>query len=400
MGEGLLIITIRDVRAICTAPAGTNLVVVKVETDEPELYGLGCATFTYRHLAVSCVVEEYLKPLLVGRGVADIEDLWHLMNCNAYWRNGPIGNNAISGVDMALWDIKGKLAKMPVYSLLGGKARQAVMAYVHVYGETLPEIVDNILQGLAEGVRCFRIHWGNTSKLYESAGKLAGVYFDPDLYMRQTLELFSYVRDKVGYEVKLCHDVHERLAPIDAIRFAKELEPFRLFFLEDALPPEQSEWYGVMRQQTTTPIAIGELFNNPKEWTQLITGRSIDFIRAHPSQLGGVTPTRKLAILAEQFGVRTAWHGPEDISPVGHAANIHLDLASHNFGIQEWRGIDAAVAEVFPGSPTLRDGCLQLNEQPGWGVDIDERHAKKFPCTHSTTLWTQKRILDGTLIYP
>ncbi len=400
MWEGSLIVKIRDVRAICTAPAGTNLVVVKVETDEPELYGLGCATFTYRHLAVRCVVEEYLQPLLVGRDAEDSEDLWHLMNVNAYWRNGPIGNNAISGVDMALWDIKGKLAKMPVYRLFGGKARQSVTAYIHVYGKTLPEIVDNILKGIAAGIRCFRIHWGETSKSYESSGKLGGVSFDPDSYMRQTLRMFSYVRDKVGYDVQLCHDVHERLAPMDAIRFAKELEPFRLFFLEDALPPEQSEWYGALRQQTATPIAIGELFNNPKEWTQLIASRSIDFIRAHPSQLGGITPTRKLAILAEQFGVRTAWHGPEDISPVGHAANIQLDLAAHNFGIQEWCGIAAAVAEVFPGSPTLKNGSLQFNERPGLGVDIDEQLAKRFPCSNSTTVWTQKRLLDGTLIYP
>jgi mannonate dehydratase len=393
-------VKIRSVKAICTAPAGTNITVVKVETDEPELYGIGCATFAYRHRAVACVVEEYLSPLLVGRDVEAIEDLWHLMHVNAYWRNGPIGNNAISGVDMALWDIKGKMAGMPVYNLLGGKVRKVVPAYTHIYGENLEDVVDGILKGMDGGIRCFRIHWGRTSKLTQPLTALDGVYFDPERYIQDTLTMFQYVREKVGYDIRLCHDVHERISPVDAIRLAKRLEPFQLFFLEDALPPEQSEWYGVMRRQTSTPIAIGELFNNPKEWTSLIVNRNIDFIRAHLSQVGGITPARKLAIFAEPFGVRTAWHGPEDCSPVGHAANVHLDLVSRNFGIQEWWGISDAVAEVFPGSPVLKDGNVEINDRPGLGVDINEPLAGKFPCTSAPTVWTQKRILDGTIHYP
>jgi mannonate dehydratase len=243
-------VKIRAVKTISTAPTGVNIMVVKVETNEPELYGLGCATFAYRHQAVACVVEEYLSPLLIGRDVEAIEDLWYLMHVNAYWRNGPIGNNAISGIDMALWDIKGKMAKMPVYNLLGGRARKFVPVYTHVYGESLEKVVDGIFKGRAAGIQCFRLHWGRTGKMRESLPGLDGVYFDPERYITDTIKMFQYVREKVGYDVKLCHDVHERISPVDAIRLAKQLEPFQLFFLEDALPPEQSEWYGIMRRNS------------------------------------------------------------------------------------------------------------------------------------------------------
>ncbi len=397
-------IKIRNVKAILTAPAGINLIVVKVETTEPELYGLGCATFAYREKLVASMVEDYLKPLLVGRDVANIEDLWHLMNNNSYWRNGPVTNNAISGVDMALWDIKGKMANMPVYDLLGGKSRQGVAVYRHADGKDFDEIVENVQRYMAQNIRHIRIQWGGyggkSRELNIPSGSPHGVYYCPDQYIRDTLKLFEHVRGELGYDIELLHDVHERIAPIDAIRLAKALEPFRLFFLEDVLSPEQGDWLRILRQQTCTPIAIGELYNNPKEWDYLIANRLIDFIRVHISQIGGITPARKLAIFCEQFGIRTAWHGPGDVSPVGHTANIHLDLVSHNFGIQEWCGISDVLHEVFPGSPILKDGYVYANDKPGLGIDIDEKLAAKYPCKTDVTTWTQTRLPDGTMNTP
>lgn len=395
---------IKDVKAILTAPAGINLIVVKVETNEPELYGLGCATFAYREKLVASMVEDYLKPLLVGRETANIEDLWHLMNNNSYWRNGPVINNAISGVDMALWDIKGKIANMPVYDLLGGKSRQGVAAYCHADGEDIGSIIENVQRYMDENIRHVRLQWGGYGgtplKINRPTGSPEGIYYCPDSYIRDTIKLFDYVRGKLGDNIELIHDVHERVAPIDAIRLAKALEPYRLFFLEDVLSPEQGDWLRILRQQTSTPIAIGELYNNPNEWNYLISNRLIDFIRVHISQIGGITPARKLAIFCEQFGIRTAWHGPGDVSPVGHAANIHLDLISHNFGIQEWPGISDVLHEVFPGSPMLKEGYLYINDKPGLGIDINEELAAKYPCTTNVTKWTQTRLPDGTVNTP
>ncbi|GHT58750.1 starvation-sensing protein RspA [Spirochaetia bacterium] len=397
-------ITIRKVRAILTAPVGINLIIVKVETSEPGLYGLGCATFAYREKAVKSMVEDYFDPLLHGRDAGDIEGLWQLMNNNSYWRNGPVTNNAISGVDMALWDIKGKLANMPVYDLLGGRSRPAAAVYRHADGKTLEEIAENVQKFREQKVQHIRIQWGGyggkTDELNKPAGAPDGIYYDPKQYMRDTLKLFDYIRSHMGFEFELLHDTHERVTPVDAVRLAKELEPYKLFFLEDILSPEQGEWFRMVRSQSATPIANGELYNNPKEWDFLITNRLIDFIRVHISQIGGITPARKLAIFCEQFGIRTAWHGPGDVSPVGHAANIHLDLVCHNFGIQEWSGIRELSQEVFPGSPELRDGYVYANDKPGLGIDINEELAAKYPCKTEATRWTQTRIPDGTINTP
>lgn len=308
-------VKIQDIKVICTAPEGINLVVVKVETSEPGLYGLGCATFAYRHLAVKLVVEEYLRPLLSGRCVEDIEDLWQLMHQNGYWRNGPIENNAISGVDMALWDIKGKMANMPVYQLFGGKCREGIPVYRHADGRDLTELCENIQRFQEMGITTIRCQcggyggesYGQTPAL-APVGAKPGVYLDGRKYIRDTVKLFEGIRSRIGEEVQLVHDVHERIAPGEAVKLAKELEPFDLLFLEDPVAIEQTEWLQRIREQSMTPIAEGELFNNPREWKKLITERLIDFIRVHISQIGGITPARKLQIFAEQFGVRTAWH--------------------------------------------------------------------------------------------
>jgi mannonate dehydratase len=411
---------ITDVKVILTAPEGINLVVVKLQTNQPGLVGLGCATFAYRHLAVKCLVEEYLKPLLVGRDADAIEELWQLMHQNAYWRNGPIENNAISGVDMALWDIKGKLANMPLYQLFGGKCREGVPIYRHADGRDLAELCDNIQryrdQGIAH-IRCQSGGYGGggfgPAPTSAPVGAPKGIYLDSRKYMRDTVKMFDDLRSRVGFDVALCHDVHERLKPIDAIRFAVQLEPYDLFFLEDAIALEEGEWLRQLRAKTTIPLAQGELFNHPFEWRTPIAERLIDFIRVHLSQIGGITPGRKLQIFAEQYGVRTAWHGPGDMSPLAHAANIHIDLAARNFGVQEWSGTEPpnvviqelkgpreALLDVFPGLPEFRQGYVYANDKPGLGVDLDEAEAAKYPCDSGVTTWTQTRLSDGTLQTP
>ncbi|NBI27655.1 enolase C-terminal domain-like protein [Chengkuizengella marina] len=397
-------ITIRDVKAILTAPEGINLVVVKIETSEPGLYGLGCATFTQRYLTVQNAIEEYLKPFLIGKDVQRIEDIWNTSMVSGYWRNGPVLNNAISGVDMALWDIKGKLANMPLYQLLGGKCREAAPVYIHADGRTKEEVKENVCSYMEEGYRYIRcqmgLYGGKEQKIIKPDHALDGAYYDPKVYMRDVINLFDYLRSKLGPEIELLHDVHERLAPIDAVRFAKLLEPYNLFFLEDALPPEQIEWFKTIRQHSAIPIAMGELFNNPNEYIPLIKDRLIDFIRIHVSQIGGITPAKKLISLCESFGVRTAWHGPGDLSPVGHAASVHLDISSINFGIQEMNKFNDAIQEVFPGTPEVKNGYVYPNEKPGIGVEINEELAKKYPCTNELPSWTLARLPDGTSARP
>jgi mannonate dehydratase len=413
-------VLITDVKVILTAPEGINLLVVRVDTNQPGLFGLGCGTFAYRHLAVKCVVEEYLKPLLVGRDAQAIEELWQLMHQNAYWRHGGIENNAISGVDMALWDILGKQAGLPLYRLFGGKVREGVPIYRHADGRDLAELCDNIARFREQGIthiRCQNGGYGGggfgAAPALAPEGAAPGVYLDSRQYMRDTLQLFDDIRSRIGFDVELCHDVHERLKPVDAIAFAQQLERFELFFLEDAIALEDGEWLRQLRAKTRTPLAQGELFNHPFEWRTLITERLIDFIRVHLSQIGGITPARKLQLFAEQFGVRTAWHGPGDMSPLAHAANIHIDLAARNFGVQEWSGTEPpnhviqalsgprdALLDVFPGLPECRRGYVYANDQPGLGVELDERQAAKYPCVNSVTTWTQTRLPDGSLQTP
>ncbi|GGE33059.1 bifunctional D-altronate/D-mannonate dehydratase [Pullulanibacillus camelliae] len=397
-------VTIRDVKTIITAPEGTDLVVVKIETSEPELYGLGCATFTQRPLVVKSAVDDYLKPFLLGKDPQRIEDIWQSAMVSAYWRNGPVLNNALSGIDMALWDIKGKLAGMPVYDLLGGKCREAAAVYRHASGLDKQELLDNVIAYKEQGARYIRCqlgaYGGSHHTIISPENALPGAYFNPDEYARDVPQMFAYIREKIGFDIELLHDVHERIAPIEAVRLAKQLEPYRLFFFEDPLAPEQLEWFQMIREQSATPIAMGELFNHPREWMPLITNKYIDFIRVHVSQIGGITPAKKLAVLSEAFSVRTAWHGPGDVSPVGHAANIHLDLSSPNFGVQEWHEFSDVAKEVFPGCPELKNGYAYANDRPGLGIDIDEEKAAKYPCTHTLPSWTLPRTPDGTAVRP
>ncbi|HUF63800.1 MAG TPA: enolase C-terminal domain-like protein [Verrucomicrobiales bacterium] len=402
-------ITIRRVRAIATKPQGQRLVVVKVETSEPGLYGLGCATFNQRPLAVVTAVEKYLDPFARGRDVDGIEDFWQNAYTSSYWRNGPVLNNALSGVDMALWDIKGKRAGMPVYQLLGGKCRFAAPCYSHASGRDLQALEDSVREKWEAGFRHIRIQLGGYGSPHLSDdpdyreagfGLSSDGYMESLPYLKGTVKMFEHVRSVFGDEPEFLHDVHERVQPSEAIQLLKDLERFRPFFIEDPVAPEANGWFPRLRAQTSTPIAMGELFNSPHEWVGLITERLIDFIRVHISQAGGLTPARKLAALAEWHQVRTAWHGPGDLSPVGHACNGHLDLAIPNFGIQESIRFSEATQEVFPGCPEVRKGYLYVNESPGFGVDINEELAAKYPFGEEEGNWEPVRSRDGSARRP
>jgi len=397
-------VTIQDVQVIATQPGHSRLIIVKVITSEPGLYGLGCATFTQRWHAVVAAIEHHLKPFVLGRDVSRIEELFRMAMVHSYWRNGPVLSNAISGIDQALWDIKGKQAGMPVYDLLGGKVREGANVYVHADGSSPQEVEDNVRKFMAEGFRFIRVqmggYGGKGSPMVKPEGAPDGAYYDPRDYCRRMLKMIEHVRQAVGEEVELLHDIHERLMPIDAVQFAKDVEQYKLFFLEDALAPEDIAWFRHIRQQCATRLAMGELFNNPHEWRTLIEERLIDFIRMHISQMGGITPARDAALFANLYGVSTAWHGPGDTSPVGHAANLHLDVWSPNFGIQEWYRASDLDYEMFPGLPEVRDGYMYPNDKPGLGIEINEKLAAKYPCTDEIEQWTQTRWPDGSPARP
>jgi mannonate dehydratase len=411
---GLPRLKITDIKTILTAPAGIRLVVVKVLTSEPGLYGLGCATFTQRARAVHTAVDHFLRPFLIGKDPLQIEDVWQSCYVSSYWRNGPVLGNALSGVDMALWDILGKRAGLPVYQFFGGKCRQAADAYFHASGGSFEEVAAAVRQAMGRGFRHVRAQVAIPGLATYGSGRgapqdptarpniRAGVW-EPRKYVNTVPKLFEHLRKQVGDEVELLHDTHERIPPVLAFQLARDLEPYKLFFLEDPLSPEDVGYFEKLRALTSTPLAMGELFNNPNEWLPLVSGRLIDFIRIHLSQIGGLTPARKVAALCEPFGVRTAWHGPGDVSPVGHAANLHLDLAVPNFGVQEARQFNQAEQDVFPGCPELKDGALYANDRPGLGIDLDEKLAAKFPIRDDPPFdlhWGNLRRRDGSIAKP
>lgn len=404
--RGMAPITIKSVKAIGTRPSGSNLIVVKVETSEPGLYGLGCATFTQRAFAVLPAVE-YLNEFCAGKDVDNIEDMWQSAYVSSYWRNGPVLNNALSGLDQALWDIKGKRANMPVYQLLGGKVRHAIPCYGHANGTTAEEVAEDVQRFMDRGYKHVRIQQGG----YGGAGitgtpdfRKAGFaqetdgYMSQGTYLRSVPKMFETVRKACGEEVELLHDIHERVSPIDAINLIKHVEDFHPFFIEDPFSPENMEWFRDLRAQTSVPIAMGELFNNVNEFKEPMVNHWFDYIRIHVSQIGGLTPAMKVARLGEFYGIATAWHGPGDVSPVGHAAQAHMDFAIWNFGIQEAAHFSDELREVFPGCPMMNEGYMSVHEVPGFGVEINEKLAAKYPMTTKSS-WTVRKD-DGTIIRP
>ena len=419
--RGTAPVKVRDVTTILTAPNRTRLVIVKIDTTEPGLVGWGCATFTQRALVVKTALDQYLKPFLVGRNVDEIEDIWQSSYVSSYWRNGPVLFNAMSGVDIALWDIKGKRAGMPLYQLMGGKVRHGADCYYHASGNSFAEVEESARRGMDQGYRHVRVQVATPGYAGYGAGggRPAGgagaadeaigptnprAVWESAPYVRMLPKFFEHLRTKLGDDVELLHDVHERVTLNQAVNLCKALEPYRLFFLEDPFPPEDNDHFRLLRQQTSIPIAMGELFNTQHEYVPLIKERLIDFIRIHISQIGGLSPARKVAALCEYFGVRTAWHGPGDASPLAHAAQLALELASYNFGVHEGGTVAKETQDVFVGCPEIKNGYMLAREKPGLGIDVDEKVAAKFPIPDGPPnfdySWGTTRRLDGTVIRP
>ncbi|KAB8170942.1 mandelate racemase [Streptomyces sp. 3MP-14] len=400
------------VRTFLCAPQGCPYVIVRVETDQPGLHGLGCASDPQRPLAIRSVLDDYLGPLLVGRDTADIEDIHRLLLNSAYWRGGSIAQNALAAVDVALWDIKGKVAGLPLHALLGGRAREFAAAYTHVDGRDPEEVAERVAAAVARGYRHVRVQIAVPGSDTYGAGpadpaeaerrRLRTGTWDSLSYLRQVPAALNAVRERVGPDVELLHDVHERLTPAEALTLVREVEPARLFFLEDVLAPEDAAHFPRLRAAGTVPLAVGELYHDTAQYLPLLRERAIDFARIRVPTLGGLTPTRKLVAACELFGVRIAPHGPGDVSPVGMAVNVALDISSPAFGVQEAARFTDATLEVFPGARVPERGGLRPSERPGLGVDFDERAAARYPVTEPLThdRWALLRAGDGSVARP
>ena len=410
--RGLSPLKIRQVKVIATSPEPHySWVFVKVITSEPGLYGIGSANNAYLAWAVKAAIEKHLGPFWVGKDPDRIEDLWQGTHVRSYWRNGTITNVVQAALDMALWDIKGKRANMSVYQLLGGKVRDAIPLYAHASGDTHESCTESVQAFMEQGFRHVRVQMGGG---YGGGGFVPpgegsrpedgyqGNAFDEERYVDAIPEMFQHVREKLGWKVKLLHDVHEHLTPALALEFAKRMEPLRMFFVEDILPPEQIDYFQQIRSLTSTPMAMGELFTHPHEWRPLIAERLIDFIRCRVTAIGGITQAKKIASLCEQFGVRTAWQEGGENDPVNQLAAYHVDLTIPSFGIQEENHFSEKVHEMLPGTANIRGGYLYGSDTPGLGIDINEAIASKYPLVneHHNADWTTVRGMDGSLVRP
>jgi mannonate dehydratase len=401
---------ITDVRTIRTR-RDRSWTIVKVETSDPGLYGIGSASDFFTPGAVTSVIEELYGPQLIGRDPADIEDIWQSLYASGYWRNGATSNTALAGIDVALWDIKGKQAGLPVYQLLGGRCRDAVPCYAHAAGGTDEELIADVARYVEEGWPVIRVQYGGYGgggfrprpAQLERYGRGDGSGFDDEAYLQAIPEMFAMLRDRFGPEVKFNHDVHEHLAPANAVALSRSLDPYQLFFLEDVLPPEGISWFRTLRQHSTTPQAIGELFVNPHEWRTLIDEQLIDFVRTRISKIGGISPGRRIAAHAEAHGVRTAWQEGGDNDPVNLTAAFHLDMSTWNFGIQEENHFSDDELEAFPGAAVVERGYIHPSDAPGLGVDIDEAKAAALPAEPLGPYhrpYPVDRRHDGTAVRP
>ncbi len=392
---------IREARVIICSP-GRNFVTLRIET-ESGLHGLGDATVNGREMAVVAYLQDHVIPCLLGRDAGRIEDTWQYLYRGAYWRGGPITMAAIAAVDVALWDIKAKAAGMPLYQLLGGASRERMLCYPHARGVDVPALLDHVAALRGQGYRAIRLQCGipgldrayGTDASQARRGLPAEQLWDCEAYLRFAPRMLRTMREHVGEEVDLLHDVHHRLTPIQAARLAREVESLHLFWLEDPVPAENHEVIRMIRQHSTTPLAIGEVFNSIHDCRALIQEQLIDYIRVTPVHAGGLTQVRRIADLAALWQIRTAFHGAGDMSPVTYGAALHLGRALSNFGIQEFAGHPPEAREVFPRAWAYADGHLTSGEAPGHGVDIDEAAAARFPYTRSYL--PVCRLTDGTL---
>ncbi|GAB3191504.1 D-mannonate dehydratase ManD [Nesterenkonia suensis] len=398
---------IDDARVVVSSP-GRNYVTLIIET-EGGLVGIGDATLNGRELAVASYLEDHVCPLLIGRDARRIEDVWQYLYRGAYWRRGPVTMTAIAAVDVALWDIKGKAADMPVYQLLGGAARDGVMVYTHASGETLDGLHEDFQAHLDQGFKAIRVQSAipGLEKTYGIPGPDGQVYepasgsrpqedrWDTAPYLDFAPQMVASVRKEFGYGTHLLHDVHHRLSPIEAARLGQALEPYRMFWIEDPTPAEDQSAFRTIRQHTTTPLAVGEVFNSIWDCQQLITERLIDYIRASVSHAGGITHLRRIFSLADLYGVRSGSHGAGDLSPASFAAALHVDMSIPNFGVQEYMGHRSPADEVFSVSYSISDGFAHPGDTPGIGVSFDEEAAARYP--YAPKYLPINRRLDGTV---
>ncbi|MFT5350213.1 MAG: mannonate dehydratase [Planctomycetota bacterium] len=397
---------ITDIKVIVCCP-GRNFVSLKIVTDEG-IYGVGDATLNGRELAVAAYLKEHVAPCLIGRDAHQIEDIWQYLYRGCYWRRGPVTMTAIGAVDMALWDIKAKAANMPLYQLLGGKSREGVMVYGHANGNDIEETVDEVAKYIDMGYKAIRAQSGIPGLDSTYGVAKDKMYYEPadaDLprentwstakYLRHVPKLFDHLRDKFGFEPHLLHDVHHRLTPIEAASLGKSLEEYRLFWLEDAVPAENQAGFRIIRQHTTIPLALGEVFNTIWDCKDLIQEQLIDYIRTTVVHAGGITHLRRIADLAAIYHVRTGCHGATDLSPISMGAALHFDSWVPNFGIQEYMRHSKETDEVFPHAYTFKEGYLFPGDTPGHGTDIDEKLAEKFP--YKRAYLPVNRLEDGTM---
>ena len=397
---------INDAKVFVCSP-GRNFVTLKIFTDEG-IYGLGDATLNGRELAVASYLSDHVVPCLIGRDPAQTEDIWQYLYRGAYWRRGPVTMTAIAAVDMALWDIKGKALNTPVYNLLGGKSRASVLVYGHANGRDIEETVDEVTKYKEQGYLAIRAQSGipglastygvaKDKMFYEPAEK--GLppenLWSTEKYLLHVPKLFEALRLKFGDDLHLLHDVHHRLTPIEAARLGKSLEPYHLFWLEDAVPAELQEGFRLIRKHTVTPLAVGEVFNALWDAHILITEQLIDYLRMTVVHGGGLTHLKKIASFADVYHVRTGSHGATDLSPVAMAAALHFDISVNNFGIQEYMRHSRETDEVFPHAYTFNAGYLYPGDEPGLGVDYDDNLAAKFP--YERAYLPVNRKLDGTM---
>lgn len=390
-----------------TASPGRNFVTLKIETDQG-VYGIGDATLNGRELAVVSYLEDHVLPCLIGKDPQNIEDIWQYLYRGAYWRRGPVTMTSIAAVDMALWDIKGKMANMPVYQLLGGKSRDSVLVYGHANGTNLAETVEAVGSYIDLGYKAIRVQTGipGLGQVY-GVGK-GDLYYEPadgslpveeqwdtQKYLTFMPKVFDAIRQQYGEDIHLLHDCHHRLTPIEAGRFGKDVEPYRLFWMEDATPAENQEAFRLIRQHTTTPLAVGEIFSTVWDCRRLIQEQLIDYIRATVVHAGGLTHLRQISNLAHLYQIRTGCHGATDLSPVSMAAALHFNSWVPNFGIQEYMRHSSETDALFTLPYHYQDGALHLSDAPGLGIDIDETAAKKYP--YERKYLPVNRLKDGSM---
>ena len=395
-----------DAKVIVCSP-GRNFVTLKIITDEG-LYGIGDATLNGREKAVVSCLEDYIIPMLIGRDPQQIEDIWQYLYRGVYWRRGPIGMTAIAAVDTALWDIKAKAANMPLYQLLGGRSRDKIMVYTHANGLDIESTLDEVGKAIDKGYKAIRVQSGIPGVASTYGVSKKGERYEPansdlpseslwstEKYLNFAPKLFAAVREQFGDDIHLLHDVHHRLTPIEAARLGKELEPYHLYWMEDPVPAENQESFKLIRQHTTTPIAVGEVFNSIHDCRELIQNQLVDYIRSTVVHAGGISQLKKMAEFASLFHVKTGCHGATDLSPVCMGAALHLDYAISNFGIQEHMAHSEQMESVFTRHYQFNDGYFTPGEAIGHGVDIDENEAKKYP--YKRACLPVNRLEDGTL---